>query len=73
MSEDIDMSSQLSHWRGEFGDAYRDFAERLADKTPLKRVGRPEELCGAVLFLASETASYVTGTNIVLNGGWTAG
>lgn len=48
------------------------FMRRLADKVPLGRVGRPEEIAGAVVFLASDAASYVTGTRIVVDGGWTA-
>lgn len=48
------------------------FHQRLCDKTPMGRVGTPEELKGVVVFLASSAASYVTGANIVVDGGWTA-
>jgi len=40
--------------------------------TPLKRFGRPEEIAEAVLYLASERASYLTGQVIVPDGGWTS-
>jgi NAD(P)-dependent dehydrogenase (short-subunit alcohol dehydrogenase family) len=48
------------------------FIERLAAKAPLGRVGAPGEIAGAVVYLASDEASFVTGTTLVVDGGWTA-
>lgn len=48
------------------------FISRLAARTLLGRVGRPEELCTALLFLASPHSTFVTGTQVVVDGGWTA-
>jgi len=48
------------------------FIERYEYKTPLKRMGRAEEIAPAVAFLLSDDASYITGHNLVIDGGWTA-
>jgi len=50
----------------------RALVERLQTKCPMGRMGLPHELKGAVVFLASEAASYMTGQNLVIDGGWTA-
>jgi NAD(P)-dependent dehydrogenase (short-subunit alcohol dehydrogenase family) len=48
------------------------FVERLSHKVPLGRVGQPQEIRGAMLFLASPASSFVNGANIVVDGGWTS-
>jgi gluconate 5-dehydrogenase len=49
-----------------------EFIERLEQKVPLGRMGQPAELKGAVLLLASDAGSYITGQNLLVDGGWTA-
>ena len=47
------------------------FRERYEKGTPLVRMGKEEDLKGAFLYLASDLSSYVTGQNLVVDGGWT--
>ena len=47
------------------------FRQSVLDRIPLGRIGKPMEVAGVVLFLASEAASLITGEIIVIDGGWT--
>lgn len=56
----VDLTGERSPLRG------------IAEHIPLGRVGTPEEVVNCAVFLASDEASYVTGANIMVDGGWSA-
>jgi NAD(P)-dependent dehydrogenase (short-subunit alcohol dehydrogenase family) len=47
------------------------FTERYIRRTPLQRMAVEEDFKGAALYLASDLSSYVTGQNLIVDGGWT--
>jgi NAD(P)-dependent dehydrogenase (short-subunit alcohol dehydrogenase family) len=48
------------------------FIANLEQRVPMGRMGKQNEVAGAVVYLASDAASYTTGTSITVDGGWTA-
>jgi len=51
---------------------YPKLMQNLKAKVPLGRLGEPEELAGAIAYLASDASRFVTGINLPVDGGWTA-
>jgi len=54
---------------GMFSGQNEIFLKKYSARVPMGRMGEPGELCGALLFLASDASSYITGQNIIVDGG----
>lgn len=52
------------------GSERPDYMTELKKRIPMNRIGQPKEVAGTVVFLASDAASYITGQNIVIDGGY---
>jgi 2-hydroxycyclohexanecarboxyl-CoA dehydrogenase len=63
----------LSMWAAESNRAWGtpEMQARIAKAYPLRRIGKPEDVAGAVVFLASDAASFITGQTLSVSGGYT--
>src|SRR5207247_8059925 len=73
MPKSDDDIGELSMWNAQENRAWRtpDMQARIAKAYPLRRVATPEDVTGAVVFLASDAASFITGQTVRVSGGYT--
>ena len=57
---------------GVFRNQADEFVHRYESRTPLGRMAREEDFIGVTAYLASDLSAYVTGQNLIVDGGWTA-
>ena len=58
------------HIKGSTKKQDKIFLKKFNQKVPLNRIGKPQEIASSVIFLASPASSYITGSNIVIDGGY---
>jgi 2-hydroxycyclohexanecarboxyl-CoA dehydrogenase len=67
-----EFAGEMSMWKGPMAQVFTPEAQEKAAKAyPLRRLGKPEDVAGAVVFLASDAASFITGQTISVSGGYT--
>ena len=54
-----------------YGDIHPKYKEKMEQLTPMARLGREGELMGALIYLAAPSSTFVTGTVLSVDGGWT--
>jgi len=70
--ENPEYAGELSMWKGPMAQVFTPEAQEKAAKAyPLRRLGKPEDIAHAVVFLASDKASFITGQTISVSGGYT--
>ena len=60
------------HIAGKTKNQSRQFIKNYSEKVPIGRLAKPKEISGPVIFLCSDLSSYITGSNLLVDGGWSS-
>ena len=60
------------HVKGSKKKQNKIFLKNYCLKVPLKRLAKPEDIANPIIFLISNNSNYITGTNLIVDGGWSA-
>ena len=66
----VEQIGEKSHWQQQLSTFTPEVLEKAAKAYPLRKVGRPEDTANAVVFLASDSAGYITGQTLSVSGGY---
>ena len=69
----LHIAGQDRDGQARLGDGSGTLLEYARRRTPWPRLGRPQDVANAAVFLASDRATFITGANLVIDGGWLAG
>ncbi|MBD3298271.1 MAG: glucose 1-dehydrogenase [candidate division Zixibacteria bacterium] len=67
------VDTPIHRQRGMTDEQVREFLDSVGEKHPMGRVGKPEDIAGAVAYLASPDAQWITGSTLVVDGGYQVG
>ena len=57
---------------GVYNNQDKEFLNNYMNRVPMKRMANPDDFIGAIVYLSSDASKYTTGSNLIIDGGWTA-
>ena len=57
---------------GVYNNQDKEFLNNYTNRVPMKRMANPDDFIGAIVYLSSDASKYTTGSNLIIDGGWTA-
>ena len=57
---------------GVYNNQDDEFLKNYTTRVPMKRMANPDDIIGAIIYLSTDASKYTTGSNLIIDGGWTA-